>query len=201
MSRLVLKLRKNLLHLPGRFIDFLQGLDFGGFLASDSSENFSYEKTDEKILVKAFNEISLGAEDALIDLGCGKGFVLKVAARQFGVLHPAGVELRKSLFATCSSNMKRLGIQARLHCCDAGTFEGFDDYNVIYMFNPFGKEVMRSVLQHLKTSIMRKPRQVRVLYANPVLHDCLMEVSDSFSVVEGFIAGHKSCIAIYQIKY
>jgi hypothetical protein len=48
------------------------------------------------------------------------------------------------------------------------------------MYNPFGEVVMREVLAALEASIKHEPRQIRLIYANPI-H---MHVFDKFELIE-----------------
>ncbi len=59
---------------------------------------------------------------------------------------------------------------------DAGSLgEVIDDYNWFCLFNPFGliktKEVINSIFQ----SMDRKPRKIRILYAEPMGDSILMD--------------------------
>ena len=57
---------------------------------------------------------------------------------------------------------------------DAGGYEGLDLFAHIYMFNPFPSTVMQEVLTNLGSSLARAPRDVTLVYGNPVWHETIM---------------------------
>lgn len=65
-------------------------------------------------------------------------------------------------------------------CADASEYDGYDAYNYFYMFNPFGESIMKPFLLKIKSSISSKPRQIHIIYVNPVCHDTLL--SEGFKV-------------------
>jgi SAM-dependent methyltransferase len=107
-----------------------------------------------------------------IDMGSGKGRVLFVAA-EYPFRKVIGVEFSNALHEEAVANLKRYRYSGR-RCADiepvhvdARDFEFPDDNLVIYMFNPFGPEVMERMLANLERSLERHPRHAIVVMLWP----------------------------------
>ena len=116
--------------------------------------------------------LSNPADYTFIDLGSGKGRVLFLAAETpfRGVV---GVEYSAAMHKQAVTNLHALRRRPRakidlLHA-DAATFEFPPGNLVIYMFNPFGPEVMSCVLRNLERAIRDLPRHVVVVMLYPEL--------------------------------
>jgi SAM-dependent methyltransferase len=114
------------------------------------------------------DRLQLTSDDVLIDLGCGRGRVVCCAA-----LRPArkiiGVDIDPDLCQQARLNAVRLRgrrtpveiINSPAQDCD------YSECTVVFMFNPFGRQTVSSVLAAIVDSIQRKPRSVRIGYVNP----------------------------------
>jgi SAM-dependent methyltransferase len=107
-----------------------------------------------------------------IDVGSGKGRVLFVAA-EYPFRKVIGVEFSNALHDDALANLKRYKHSGR-RCADieavhadARDFEFPDDNLVIYLFNPFGPEVMERMLANLERSLEKHPRHVIVVMLWP----------------------------------
>lgn len=112
-----------------------------------------YEATAEDEFAEALAMIPDPLEDfTFVDLGCGKGRLLILAAHK-GFHEVIGVEFAKELVETARRNLSRLGLPGTLLHQDAAEF-AFPARNlVVYMYNPFTKEVMSKVLHNLRVSL------------------------------------------------
>ena len=130
-----------------------------------------YSKTNEKHLYEIFSKLSY--EDAkLLDIGCGKGVVLKEAIK-FPFKTVAGIEIRPELLWTARRNFKIMGIDSRIDCMevDALDFEQYDKYNVFFFFNPFSEEVLRKVVDKIYRSRTETNCIITVIYHNPRFYE------------------------------
>jgi SAM-dependent methyltransferase len=112
------------------------------------------------------------SEYTFIDVGSGKGRMLFVAA-EYPFRKVAGVEFSKDLHEQALTNIGTYK-HRRQRCGDiesilanAATFEFPDEKLVIYMFNPFGPEIMREMLANLERSLEKSPRHVVVVMLWP----------------------------------
>lgn len=126
-------------------------------------------------LSKVLRRFPITEEDAIIDIGCGKGKVLYLMSDfPFGKI--AGLELSPYLVEIAKDNTDILGLE---HCHlindDASVFSDYDSYNYFYVFNSFPAEIFRMMLGHIMASLERKPRRAIFIYLNPVCHELLVE--------------------------
>jgi SAM-dependent methyltransferase len=132
------------------------------------------------------NSIGIAHGDfTFVDLGCGKGRVLLVAAQ-----HPfrriLGVDISAELTAIASGNAARFQRHA-MGCknidvvnADATTIDFPETNLLLHLYHPFEPAVTRAVLRRLEASLQARPRQVRIAYllytgAVPALRDVFSE--------------------------
>lgn len=165
-----------------RWFDFRYGLDTCGSerledLTVDSanqSRGTQYEPARSLLLRRFFGEVRrlVPSESVLVDLGCGKGRVLLIAA-QSGFVEVKGVEFAHELCEiarrNCSTFKQTTGIPADFKIIESDVL----DYrieardNVFFMFNPFDDLVLAKVLANIESSIKEFPRSVYLCYYNP----------------------------------
>ncbi|MGN0358738.1 MAG: methyltransferase domain-containing protein [Candidatus Fimousia sp.] len=126
-----------------------------------------YSKTNEKHIQEIFQRLSFEGA-GLLDVGCGKGVVLKEAVK-FPFEKVAGIEIRHELVQIAKSNFKILGIADMVKCmeADAVEFEQYGEYNVFFFFNPFSEEIMKKVVDKIIKSRNETERIITVIYHNP----------------------------------
>lgn len=110
---------------------------------------------------------------SFIDLGSGKGRVLLLAAsfpfgRIIGVefateLHHAAQE-NLAVFDSRGSDISRIS----LFLADAASYSFPVEPLIVYLFNPFGSQIVRRVAENALSSWRKSPRSMEVLYAHPV---------------------------------
>jgi SAM-dependent methyltransferase len=107
-----------------------------------------------------------------VDLGSGKGRMLFVAA-EYPFRRVMGVEFSDDRHEEALANIKQFRFSGQrcfdiesVHA-DAAEFEFPNDNLVLYLFNPFGPEVMKRMLANLERSVERHPRHVVVLMLWP----------------------------------
>ena len=100
----------------------------------------------------------------------------------------ADVDLSGELIQTAATNMKKLRLDnVVLHRGDAAAFD-LDDYDMLYLYNPFPCNVVKSVMTNLVDSIGRRPRRVTIIYNTPRCHDTVI-ASGSFEKVGEYPSG------------
>ncbi|PWB84638.1 MAG: hypothetical protein C3F11_00225, partial [Methylocystaceae bacterium] len=99
-----------------------------------------------------------------LDLGCGKGRALVVAA-EAGFGQVVGVELSGKLAKLARRNLSKLGL-VNAHVVHGDALEATFDVNdlVLYMYNPFGPAIMQRVAENIATA--RIPPKY-IVYFNP----------------------------------
>jgi len=110
-------------------------------------------------------------EGHFLDLGCGKGRTLVVAA-YYGFKKVTGVDFSK---AFCEEARELTdSVKSTYPDCvffvqhqDAFYYEIPDDVNVIYLFNPFDEVIMSGVVANIVRSQLEHPRTIYIMYINP----------------------------------
>lgn len=114
----------------------------------------------------------------LLDLGCGKGRALFVAAR-FGFQHLMGVELFdgycRYIQNEVKKNEERYTAQFSIYCSDAALFHIPPFVETIFLYNPFTEQVMIPVLQNIQQSLLQQPRQLFLIYLTPLYRQLLLQ--------------------------
>ncbi len=107
-----------------------------------------------------------------LDIGCGKGRALCVAAH-YGCKKLTGIDLSKELCADAKENLARTkktipGIDSAVVNNDAFYFEIPDDVDCIFLFNPFDETIMSGVVENILESLQIYPRPMHIIYVNPL---------------------------------
>ena len=145
----------------------------------DISHATMYMPVSYYLLNKAFRHIAETPKNNFVDIGCGKGRALCVAARE-GFNKVTGVELSPDLCNETKENLERTKsisnhLQYELHNMDAAIFDIPSDANCIFFFNPFDEVIMSEVVNNIKKSLKKAPRNITVIYANPLHKDLLID--------------------------
>lgn len=142
------------------FIEKPAGLDFSmrqkekGIITDG---NNGYALTEQKAFDQIMKYVKADSNDNFIDIGCGKGGVLRYAAK-YGFGRVAGLEIEDSLYEIAVKNFKKLKLQnIELYHDNALTFSKYDEFNVFFFFNPFETAVYQAVLDKIFESL--KSRQ------------------------------------------
>lgn len=122
--------------------------------------------------------LKLTQDDVIVDLGCASGRAVLVFANG-----PArecrGIDFDDTAIELARRNARSLGTHAtkiRFEKADATRIK-LGDESVIYMFNPFGIDTLRSVMSNLRESLRERPRRLRLCYHNPVHREYLDTLS------------------------
>ncbi|MCB1095945.1 MAG: class I SAM-dependent methyltransferase [Verrucomicrobiae bacterium] len=159
------------------------GVDTGGMVALSALEidssnwihGICYGPTKTGMFEEMFDGIELRHEDYIfIDLGSGKGRALMLASH-FPFKKVIGVEFSPDLHRVASENLLRYSSPHQrckditAVCADAITYRLPEENLVIYLYHPFEEPVMGPVVESLARSVKQTPRDVFVLYNNPLL--------------------------------
>ena len=180
LDELANRLRRYLLFLGEYlFMERPRGLDFTmrdtRLYQQSAGKYHGYSKTDEKHLQEIFRTLDFSRCRKLLDVGCGKGVVLKEAAK-FPFERIAGIELQEELVKTAGKNFRILGLERRISCmqADALDFDGYGEFDVFFFFNPFSEEVFGRVIDRILES-RKSDGPLTFIYHNPRYLDALEE--------------------------
>ncbi len=143
-------------------------------LAGSAKSGFEYLPTRPAVARQALKRLPIQhhSEYTFVDLGSGKGRVLFLA-EEYPFRKIQGVEFALELHQQTVNNIERYSSPKR-HCrqidsmnIDAADYRFPEGNLVVYLFNPFGPDVMRKVFANLEASIERYPRHVVLVVVNP----------------------------------
>ncbi len=113
-----------------------------------------------------------------VDLGSGKGRALLVAS-EYPYARIVGVERSDHLHGIAADNVKRFKppsqqcAQFELRCMNAADYAFGNEPVVLFLFDPFGREVLERVIANLEASLSATPREAYVVYMCPQFEDVL----------------------------
>jgi SAM-dependent methyltransferase len=146
-------------------------LRFGGLLRGSVATRYAdlgakdVTSTDYALLPSVFRPGSIGPDDVLVDVGCGKGRVIQWWLSR-GYRNPiVGLEIDPEIAARTARRLRRFtNVEIRTgdaveHLPPGGT--------VFFLFNPFTEPVAAAFGEVLVATAQR-PDRVRLFYVNPV---------------------------------
>lgn len=162
-------------------LDYRYGIDTSGRIGMldleiDSPNRYKgveYQGTHETLFNAVMALPAIPKEHTVfIDLGAGKGRALLLAS-----FHPfariLGVEFAKQLCDIAADNFRKFRDPAQ-RCSDLAIvhldvteYHLPDEPLLVYMSNPFNREVMQSVVLRIEERIQRSPAPVTIVYGNP----------------------------------
>lgn len=119
-----------------------------------------------------------------VDLGCGKGGTLYLVAFFFNVKQITGIERDTKIVDVCKQNLCNFK-HVEIICDDVKEVSIFPTMNFFYMSNPFGSETMSCILEKIIISDRRYPREIYILYRNPVENDIIL--NKGFNLINSFV--------------
>jgi SAM-dependent methyltransferase len=132
-----------------------------------------YEPTRAAPFRRVLAAARIPARGTFVDLGCGKGRVLMLAALH-GFERVTGVDYSPALCEAARRNLdalrtaRGLRFDAAIHLLDAADYAFQPDDAVVFLYNPFDDVVLGRVLDALRTSLAAHPRPLWLVYHNPV---------------------------------
>ena len=194
---------RNLSYRVNCAFEKFKGLDFSRMESARElnlpANSWNYETSGNKYLWQVFKTFSIQHSDSVLDIGCGKGHALYTFAK-IGFVKIAGIEFSERLCMIAAQNMRILKQSSiEIHNADAKTYEAYSKFNYFYMYNPFQEEVMDHVIEHIEHSLIEVPRNVTIVYKNPMCHQSIIK-NGIFHKVEEFPSEYDHKFFVYKNK-
>ena len=162
---------------PMRVYDLLHGTEFSRIeKTGDRDGRFEYYPSPilsfpflKRFIRKRMNN---GKGHAVLDIGCGKGFVLLFLSR-FRFERVSGIEFDRKLCCRAGKNLKNNPKKVKLYHADAVDFSRYKYYDTFYLYNPFDEEILKKSMNRILETLKERPRKLTVIYCNPVYGDYL----------------------------
>lgn len=159
----------------------------------DTEHSTIYMPVSYDVIEDIFQHYSPADSKHFIDIGCGKGRAMCVAA-QLGATKMTGIDFSKEFCDQGKLNLLKTqqnfpALQFKVLNNDAFYFDIPDDADCIFMFNPFDEVIMSGVIENIEMSLERAPRSIIIIYANPMQKHLFLE------------AGYKETYHTKKMKY
>jgi SAM-dependent methyltransferase len=139
----------------------------------------AYQPTDPLAFRQMIAALPISFSDfTFVDLGSGKGRTLLLAS-EFPFRQVIGVEILPELHHAAEENIRAYrvshqpGAKIESILMDARDFEFLPVPLVIFLFNPLPEAGLQRVVRNLDQSLEQSPRDVWVVYHNPVLENVI----------------------------
>lgn len=191
-----LHLKTRLLHPIDEFWDRRFGVHTVGFLPEVGQHGQpdwrgAYVPARYSRIVAALRHVHVGPQDVVVDLGCGLGRAV-FAAGWLGARRAVGVEIDAQLAAQAQKNQRTSRLKNRdiSFVCASAEDYSLADTTVLFMFNPFGAGTMQGVVRNLEAELARRPRNLRIVYENP-LQSAVLKASPYLQCYDEWPSGTK----------
>jgi SAM-dependent methyltransferase len=150
-----------------------------GLQSSDLAHLTGYQAVNEKHLRSALEASSFPRQSVFVDIGCGKGKALLIAAGYDFIARAVGVELAPSLCDDARRNVERLRKGGVLHKpvdiveADAARYRFMNGENIFFVNNPFDWSLMSRLVDNICEAARLANKEVFFLYANPASAEAL----------------------------
>ena len=145
----------------------------------DITHSTIYMPASYDLLEEVFTKQNIQSFHHFVDIGCGKGRSMCVAAA-FGAKKVTGIDLSKEFCEAAKKNLestkqKHPYLEYKIYNNDAFYFDIDDDVDCIFLFNPFDDTIMSGVLENIEVSLENNPRKITVIYVNPLQKHLFLE--------------------------
>lgn len=126
------------------------------------SHGHRYEASTEKTVRWVLANCGMSYSDTVfIDVGCGKGRVLILAA-EYPFHRILGIEYSPELAQICRNNLLKLGLENRCEVviCDAADFKFPEGQLLVFLYNPFDAVLLERIFKNVAAT----KGHVRVAY-------------------------------------
>lgn len=165
--------------------DRIHGTHTSGFVAADQlpAEEAArdhaafYAGSQPSVLREGLKALPPLQTCTFVDLGCGKGRPLLVAS-ELPFRDIIGVELSPDLAKVAERNAALIARRfpdrtaIRIAVGDASNFPIPSGDVVLFLYNPFGAELIAKVVQSVEAALRIEPRSIYIVYYNPTAAHC-----------------------------
>lgn len=146
---------------------------------TDISHSTLYMPVSYYLIEKIFTEFEGCKFKNIIDIGCGKGRILCVAAYK-GFPKVTGIDFSTKLCGDAKDNLMHIKekvqlLQYEIINTDATDYPIPYDADCIFFFNPFDEIIMKEVIENIKSSLEKNPRNITIVYINPLYKGLFFE--------------------------
>jgi SAM-dependent methyltransferase len=156
-------LSKFALRVTNRLHEARLNIATGGIAPAEAEDQVHYATVSYRCTQQLLRLLELTDTDVFVDIGCGKGRVVCLAARH-KLAHVVGIEYSSTLAAIAERNVNTLrGRRTRVSIENASAeTSDYASATVVYLFNPFEAPVLDVVLKKVRDD--KRGRDVRIAF-------------------------------------
>ena len=129
---------------------------------------YPYEPTPYSVLERLSDSGLIGAEDVVLDYGCGKGrvdFFLAYRTKARSI----GIEYDDRIYKSALENKQTASPKAKADfiLANAESYEVPEEVSRCYFFNPFSVEILHKVMSRILQSYYEAPRELFLFFYYP----------------------------------
>ncbi|MBE0533703.1 MAG: hypothetical protein IH626_23005 [Rhodospirillales bacterium] len=187
----VLKGRAGILanRIEARLFDLRHGTDTTGkvptieldhVVGENAVHGTGYQAVNEAHFRHVMASMAFPERSVFLDIGCGKGKALLLAATYSFVARAVGIEFGGALCVAARRNVityaegRKIAGKIEVLHQDALCYDFEPDQNILFMNNPFNAALFSVFVDRVHASIRKRPRPVWLLYANPA-HSAVLD--------------------------
>lgn len=147
------------------------------FESDQKTDVHFYVPTTASIIYEIIASLAIRPDTfTFVDMGSGKGRALLIAS-EFPFRKIVGIELSQQLHEVAKRNVELYKPASQqctafdLKCMDALAYDYDNTPLVLFLFDPFGREILEQVIAKLETSLKASPREAHVVYVYPQFED------------------------------
>ena len=125
-----------------------------------------YEPTPYRVLERLADSGLIGAEDTVLDYGCGKGRVGFFMAHETGA-GTIGIEYDERIYENALENRRTARSKAEFVLTRAEEYAVPPEVTRCYFFNPFSVEILHKVMARILESWYADPREILLFFYFP----------------------------------
>jgi len=131
----------------------------------DKQHADKYKPTRARYFRKIMEKVDLGREGVLVDVGCGKGRILLLAA-EHGFDQVIGLEISPALCQIAERNVdafRKVNPESgsiKVVCTNILDYQMTGNENVFFLYSPFGYSVTDRFLEMVRESLKKHPRDL-----------------------------------------
>ena len=146
----------------------------------DISHATVYMPASYLLLEEVFAKLPVNNRKHLVDIGCGKGRALCVAAHN-GFNKVTGIDFSTAFCRMAEENSLKTKkkfptLNFSVINEDATIIAIPTDADCIFFFNPFDEFIMKIVLKNILASYNKNPRNLYIIYLNPLYKKAFLQV-------------------------
>nr|AUN87431.1 N-6' methyltransferase [Micromonospora echinospora] len=156
----------------------LADIDSIGTHQEEASHYLPTRKQEFDRMMATVGELDHG-EHVFVDLGCGKGRVVLLAAEK-PYKKVIGVDFSPSFISQAKENVERYTGPVATHeiellAIDAVDFVVPPENLIVYLFSPFGPPVFDTVMRNLVAATKKRKQKITIVYYSPDYDDVVRE--------------------------